>query len=45
MTKTDQSSKAKQKIQYGHSIINMFVPELGGHLGGTIMQLSVAGNF
>ena len=37
MIKTDQSCNGKQKIQQGHSIMNTFVFELGGHLGGIIM--------
>ena len=44
MSKIDQSRRIKHKILLGHFIINRDVSKLGDHLGGTIMQLSVAGN-
>ena len=42
MSKSVQSRRQKTKIQKVFTTANKYVPNLGGHQTGTIMQLSVA---
>ena len=44
MSEIVQPRRVKHKILEGHFITNRDVPKLGEHLGGTITQLSIAGN-